>query len=345
MKPRSFTLHLFTLAGTPVRIHWSLIAVLALAMLGAGALGGWRAALRQGLWWGLLFGLVLLHEIGHLMAARLLRIPVSSILLWPLGGFTAVRLPAGRFGTEFVIALAGPAVNLLIAVSLSVMGMGGSAIRSPGEHWSLGSILWMFNLLLGVFNLLPVFPLDGGRILRSLLAMGFGEGRGTQLALRVSQASTMGIGGLAVWQFMHQDPGGLVTMTVAMWLFGQTLQETRLLRRHEHLQRTPVAPYLQPIRIAINDRLALPAARRLLAHSGQPLLPVESAGRWAEGLFRDPEGIRRRKLAIVDGESSIAFAWSCLVQGEEPGLLVLRNGRPIGWLARERVESLLQDSL
>jgi len=344
LKPRSFTIRLFTLAGTPVRVHWSLIALLTIAMLGAGVLGGWRAALRQGLGWGLLFGLVLLHEIGHLMAARLLRIPVSSILLWPLGGFTAVQLPAGRFGAEFAIALAGPAMNLLIAMGLSAMGMGGSAIRSPGERWSLGSTLWMFNLLLGVFNLLPVFPLDGGRIMRSLLAMGFGEGRGTQLALRVGQAGAMGIGGLAGWQFMRQDPGGLVTMTVAMWLFGQTLQEARLLRRHEHLQRIPVAPYPQPILIAINDRVALPAARRLLAHSGQPLLPVESAGRWAEGLFRDAGGIRRRTLRIVDGESSIAAAWSCLARSEAPGLLVLRNGRPIGWLAREQVESLLQDS-
>ncbi len=344
MKSRSFALQLLTLAGTPVRVHWSLVALLGIATVGAGVLGGWREALRQGFWWGLLFGLVLLHEIGHLVVARLLRVPVSSILLWPLGGFTAVQLPAGRFGAEFAIALAGPAVNLLIAMGLSAMGIGGGSLRSPGDRWGFWSTLWLFNLLLGVFNLLPVFPLDGGRIMRSLLAMGFGEGRGTRLALRVGQAGAMGIGGLAVWQFMHRDPGGLVTMTVAMWLFGQTLQEARLLRRHEHLQRIPVAPYPQPILIAINDRVALPAARRLLAHSGQPLLPVESAGQWTEGLFLDPGGIRRRTLRIVDGESSIAAAWSCLARSEEPGLLVIRSGRPIGWLAREQVEALLQDS-
>ncbi|GBD09255.1 Putative zinc metalloprotease Rip3 [Candidatus Thermoflexus japonica] len=345
MKSRSFTLELLTLAGTPVRVHWSLPALLAVAVLGAGALGGWREALRQGFGWGLLFGLVLLHEIGHLAAARLLRIPVSSILLWPLGGFTAVQLPAGRFGAELAIALAGPAVNLLIAMGLSAMGIGGGSPGSPGDRGGIWSILWLLNLLLGVFNLLPVFPLDGGRIMRSLLAMGFGEERGTQLALRVGQAGALGIGGMAVWQFMHRDAGGLVTMTVAMWLFGQTLQEARLLRRQEHLRRIPVAPYPQPLWIAINDRVALPAARRLLAHSGQPLLPVESAGQWAEGFFLNPEGIRRRPLRIVDGESSIAAAWSCLTRSEEPGLLVIRNGRPIGWLAREQVEALLQDHL
>ncbi len=344
MKPRPFTLQLFTLAGTPVRVHWSLAALLIVATLGAGALGGWREALRQGLWWGLLFGFVLLHEIGHLLTARLLQIPVTSVLLWPLGGFTAVRLPPGRFGAEFAIALAGPAVNLLIA--LSAMGMGGipqGMSGGQGAPWGFWSTLWLLNLLLGAFNLLPVFPLDGGRILRSILAMGLGEDRGTRLALRMGQAGAMGIGGLAVWQFMHRDPGGLVTMTVAMWLFSQTLQEARLFHRQERLRRIPVAPYPQPLRIAVNDRVALPAARRLLAHCGQPLLPVESAGQWTEGLFPDGGGLRRRALQIVDGESSVASAWACFAQSEEPGLLVVRNGRPIGWLAREQVEALVQN--
>lgn len=345
MKSRPLTLQLFTFAGTPVQVHWSLLALLAIAIVGAGALGGWREALRQGLWWGLLFGLVLLHELGHLLAARLLRTPVTSVVLWPLGGFTAVRLPPGRFGAEFVIALAGPAVNLLIALSLSALGLGGIPGKAEGGRWGFWSTLWLLNLLLGGFNLLPIFPMDGGRILRSLLAMGLGEGRGTQLALRTGQAGAIGISGLAVWQLMNRDPGGLVTMTVAMWLFGQALQEARQFSRQERLRRIPVAPYPQPLRIAVNDRVALPAARRLLAHSGQPLLPVESAGQWAEGLFLDPEGFRRRTLRVVDGEASIASVWPCFAQGEEPGLLVVRNGRLVGWLAREQIEALLQKDM
>ncbi len=341
MKSRSFTFQLFTLAGTPVRVHWSLVALLIIAMLGVGVLRGWQEAFRQGLWWGLLFGLVLLHEIGHLLMARLLQIPVTSILIWPLGGFTAVRLPPRRFGAEFAIALAGPVVNLLIA--LGALGAAGIPQAAWGKPWGFWSTLWLLNLLLGAFNLLPVFPMDGGRILRSMLAMGLGEDRGTWLTLRMGQAGAMGIGGLAVWQFMHQDPGGLVTMTVAMWLFGQTLQEARLFRRQERLRRIPVAPYPQPLQIAVNDRVTFPAARRLLAHSGQPLLPVESTGQWVEGLFPDAGGLRRRTLRIVDGETSIASAWSCFLQSEEPGLLVVRNGRPVGWLTREQVEAFLQN--
>ncbi|MFN3928069.1 MAG: site-2 protease family protein [Thermoflexus sp.] len=342
LKPRLASVRLFTLVGVPVCVHWSLVALWIGLGLGAGALGGWREALRQGLWWGLLFGLVLLHEMGHLVAARLLRVPVTSVLLWPLGGFTAVRLPAGRFGAEFVIALAGPAVNLFIAIGLSAVGVGGSfggPFRGPSGFWST---LWLLNLLLGAFNLLPVFPMDGGRILRSLLALGLGEGRGTWWALRMGQAGAMGIGGLAVWQFLHRDPGGLVTMTIAMWLFGQTLQEVRWFSRQERLRRIPVAPYPQPLRIAVNDRVTPQAAHRLLAHSGQPVLPVEAAGRWVEGFFLEQGKLRRRALQVVEGETSIAAAWSDLVQGEGLGLLVVHGGRGIGWLPRERMEALVQ---
>lgn len=341
-RARPFTLRLLTLAGVPVEVHWSLLGLLGVMVLGAGALVGWREAFRQGLWWVLLFGLVLLHELGHLAAARGLRIPVTSVLLWPLGGFTGVRLPRGRFGAELLIALAGPAVNLLMALGLSILGLGGFPTWKVGGRWDFWSALWWLNVLLGAFNLLPVFPLDGGRVLRSALAMGLGEDRGTRLALRMGQAGAMGIGGLALWQFLRQDLGGVVTMMVAMWLFGQTLQEARMLRRQEHLRRVPVAPYPQPLRIAINDRVPIAAASRLLAHSGQPVLPVESAGQWSEGLFFDGGKLRREILPAISREHSLATAWSSLAQSEAAGLLVTHGGRPIGWLSREQVEAFVR---
>ncbi len=343
LKSRPFALRLFTLAGVPIQVHGSLIVLMAVATTAAWALGGWREALHQGLWWGLLFGLVLLHELGHLASARLLHVPVTSVVLWPLGGFTAVRLPPGRFGAELLIALAGPAVHLLIALALGALGLGGIPPNARGGRWDLGATAWLLNLLLGAFNLLPIFPMDGGRVLRSALAIGLGEGRGTWLALRMGQAGAMGIGGLAAWQLMNRDPGGLVTMTLAMWLLGQTLQEAQLFRRQERLQRAPLTPYPQPLRIAISDRVPLPAACRLLAHSGQPLLPLESAGQWTHGLFMDRGKLRRIALQVVEEEDSIATAWAQLAWSEGPGLLVTRRGRPVGWLARERVEALLRE--
>lgn len=336
MRLRFGTVRLFTLAGAPVCVHWSLLVLWIGLGLGAGVLGGWRETLRQGLWWGLLFGLVLLHEMGHLAAARLLRVPVSSILLWPLGGFTAVHMPPGRFGAECFVALGGPAVHLLLALGLAGLGV-------PEDLRGFWGTVWQLNLLLGGFNLLPVFPLDGGRVLRGVLALGLGEGPGTRLALQMGQAGALGIGGLAVWQLARQDVGGIVTMTVAMWLWSQTLQETRRFARQDRLRRIPVATYAQPLSIAVNDRVPLPAARRLLAHSGQLVLPVESADRWAEGLLWACGGLRRERLRAVEEELSIAAAWSELAPDGAPGLLVTRGGRPIGWLAREQVETLMRE--
>ena len=194
-----------------------------------------------------------------------------------------------------------------------------------------------------LFNLLPVFPMDGGRILRSALAMALGEGWGTWLALRVGQAGALGIGGLAIWQFRHQDAGGLVTMLIAMWLLGQTLQETQQLRRRERLQQIPLVSHLQPLPLAVNDRIPEPAARRLLQHSGQPILPVEEAGRWPGGLVRMRDGLRRLDLPSLDATASLGAAWLCLAQSESPGVLVLRAGRPAGWIPRERVEALARE--
>jgi len=323
-------IRLFTLAGVPVQVHGSLVALLMAAVLGAGLLAGWREALRQGLWWLLLFGAVLLHELGHLAAARLLRVPVTAVVLWPMGGFTAVRLSPGRFRAELGIALAGPSVNLLLA--LLIAGLGGW--EGPGARWRPEVVFGWLNLLLGLFNLLPVFPMDGGRILRSALAMALGEGWGTWLALRVGQAGALGIGGLAIWQFRHQDAGGLVTMLIAMWLLGQTLQETQQLRRRERLQQIPLVPHLQPLPLAVNDRIPEPAARRLLQHSGQadnrscrwrrPGGGREAWSAWgtACGAWISPAWMRRLPWAphgYAWPRAKAPGSWSCGLAGRPAG--------------------------
>ncbi|MER3399973.1 MAG: hypothetical protein C4313_02375 [Thermoflexus sp.] len=332
---------LLTVAGVPVRVHWTLLALLAMALLGAGALAGGRAALRQGLWWGMLFGAVLIHELGHLLAARLLGLPVTEVVLWPLGGFTMIRLPPARFGAELIIALAGPGVNLLLAAGIHLLGIAPDADGITSE--ALRAAGWV-NALLGLFNLMPVFPMDGGRILRGLLALGLREDRGTRLALRVGQAGAMGMGSLAAWQFLHQDPGGLVTMTLAMWLSGQTLQEARRLHQRERLRAVPAAAHRIPLRVAINDRVSMTAARRLLAHTGQPVLPVENAGRWSEVLSLRRGALQREAPPTAGMGISLDTAWDGLSHSVAEGLLLLHHGRPVGWLPRERVEAMFREA-
>ncbi|MBO9361810.1 MAG: hypothetical protein J7452_06370, partial [Thermoflexus sp.] len=132
-------------------------------------------------------------------------------------------------------------------------------------------------------------------------------------------------------------------MLIAMWLLGQTLQEARQLHRRERLQRIPLASHLRPLPLAVNDRIPGPAARRLLRHSRQPILPVEEGGQWRGGLVRAGDGVRRLDLPILDAAASLGAAWLCLAQGESPGVLVLQAGRPAGWISREQIEALGQE--
>jgi Zn-dependent protease len=136
------------------------------------------------------FGCVLLHELGHALAARRFGIETRDITLYPIGGVARLeRLPRAS-GAELLIALAGPAVNFaIVALLVPLLVLEGAAFASSGE-----SILGLFlqellivNLGLGLFNLIPAFPMDGGRVLRAVLSGWLGRVQATSVAARVGQ--------------------------------------------------------------------------------------------------------------------------------------------------------------
>jgi len=137
------------------------------------------------------FVCVALHELGHAAAALRQGVPMSGITLYPFGGVArmARRPPQGM--VEVVIASAGPAVNLAIAGALFVLSAG--EVVTPGSAFGL-RLLWVLfwaNLILAGFNLLPAFPLDGGRILRGLLTMRMGWARATVWAASIGQVAAV----------------------------------------------------------------------------------------------------------------------------------------------------------
>lgn len=167
------SLHLTTLFGIPVRLHWSFLGLLAGLLLWVGP-SSWVGTL--GVVTGL-FGSVLLHELGHALAARVYGIETAHITLYPFGGIAAItRMPRNPF-QELVIAVAGPAVNLGLALLF-----GGLALAYGG--W-VGWWLALLNLGMGAFNLIPAYPMDGGRVLRALLATRMGWMRASALAIRI----------------------------------------------------------------------------------------------------------------------------------------------------------------
>ena len=187
--------------GAPVEVHWLFALLVAWA-----AYTGWASGQFVGLVYstGLLlamFGCVLLHEIGHSLQSQAVGIPVRRILLLPLGGLAQLAHAPDRPRDELKIALAGPAANLGLALitgallaawltarpsPLSPLLAAELVLRrsQPGaEH--LLTVLAFVNVSLVAFNLIPIFPLDGGRVLRSLLALWLGRPTATRLVARL----------------------------------------------------------------------------------------------------------------------------------------------------------------
>jgi Zn-dependent protease len=145
----------------------------------------------------MVFLCVLLHEFGHALSAARYGIPTKDITLLPIGGLARLEKIPERPWHELVVAIAGPAVNVGIIIVLGALMYFGKGLPLGMDILSLESNSLLVNLLLVnislvVFNLIPAFPMDGGRILRSLLAMKLSKLKATKIAVRIGQAISIG---------------------------------------------------------------------------------------------------------------------------------------------------------
>jgi Zn-dependent protease len=197
-------LPLFSFKGIQVRLHWSFIALPLFV--------GW-SAYNEGLGWGqvglrlgmvaIVFACVVLHEFGHALTARRFGVGTRDITLLPIGGVASLERMPEEPRHEFWITVAGPAVNLVIALIaillMAVLGLtsfftdlflGGASLWTNALLFLAGINIWLF-----LFNLIPAFPMDGGRILRSVLAMRLGRERATRIAAGLGRGvAILGIG-------------------------------------------------------------------------------------------------------------------------------------------------------
>ena len=211
----SGALSLGKVLGIPIRLHttWFLVAVLVTVSLAAGFFpqqyGGWSPAtywLVGGVTAVLFFGSVLLHELGHSVVALRERVPVKSITLFIFGGVAQIGAEPPTAGAEFRIAVAGPLVSFALAAIFTGLG----AILS-GTDFLFAPLAYLgrINLLLGAFNLIPGFPLDGGRVFRALLWKTGGNFRSaTRWASRAGQLVALSFILYGIAQFFFG--GGLV---------------------------------------------------------------------------------------------------------------------------------------
>ncbi len=199
----SWSLNIGSVAGTAVRIHVTFLLLLAWIFGVNYVSGGPQAAWNGLLFIVLLFLCVLLHEFGHIFAARGFGIRTPDVILLPIGGVSRLERIPEEPRQEFLIAVAGPAVNVVIAFLLILIGGANFSAEhlSALENGSVSMIdrLAAVNLFLALFNLIPAFPMDGGRVLRALLASRLGYVRATEIAAVIGQGVAFVLGFLGLF--------------------------------------------------------------------------------------------------------------------------------------------------
>jgi len=212
-----WSISLGRIAGTEVRIHLTFFLLVAWFAFAAGSRGGQAAAAEAIVFILAVFGCVLAHEYGHVLAARYFGIGTRDITLLPIGGVASIERMPEKPGQELLIALAGPAVNLVVALLLfAVFGARLDAERVADAVGDLGidlvTRLALVNVMLVVFNMIPAFPMDGGRVLRALLSYRLDRARATRIAASIGQVAAFGLGFLGLF-------GNPLLLFIALFVF------------------------------------------------------------------------------------------------------------------------------
>src|ERR1700730_16681333 len=209
----AWSIPLLRVAGTEIRMHLTFLILLAWVGIAEYLAGGAGAALDAIPFVIAVVACVVLHELGHALAARRSGITTPDITLLPIGGVARLSRIPDNPAEEVVIAIAGPLVNVVIAGVLIALG---GRIDFTGTITSGGAIpdfltrLATVNIFLVLFNLIPAFPMDGGRVLRALLTFAMGRQRATAVAARIGQ-------GLAfVFGFLGLMGGNAILVFVAI---------------------------------------------------------------------------------------------------------------------------------
>jgi Zn-dependent protease/CBS domain-containing protein len=341
------------IAGIPIYVHWTFLILIGWLVLGSALEGQGVAATAAGVAFVLaLFGCVVLHELGHALAALHYGVPTASITLLPIGGVARLRRIPEQPRQELVVALAGPAVNLVIVAALWVGGVrpGGD----PHDPQLLARMaflpkLMLVNASLLAFNLLPAFPMDGGRVLRALLALRLDYARATRIAATIGQLMAMGFGllGLTV--------GNLMLLLIAIFVWIGAEGEAIQVQERQALRGVAVREAMLTDFRALRPDDTLGHAAELLLAGTQHDFPVVRDGRAVGLLTREAllGGLAQAgreapvstylspEVGSVEADAPLVPALARLRDGEGPCLQVLERGVPVGLLTPENVGEYL----
>ncbi len=278
----SWSLTIARVAGSEIRIHITFLLLLAWIGIATALSGGTAAGIEAVVFVVAIFACVVLHELGHAIAARRYGITTPDITLLPIGGLARLSHLPEKPGEEIVIALAGPAVNLVIALAVTlVLGFQ----FDPAALQQIGSTapgFWMrlaaVNLFLALFNLIPAFPMDGGRVLRALLAIRFGRSQATEIAARVGQALAFGFG------FLGLFAGNPILVFIGIFVYLAASAEAGQSSLMEITRRLRVRDAMITTYEALDPGATIGEAGQALLRTTQHEFPVVDGSGWLRGV-------------------------------------------------------------
>jgi Zn-dependent protease len=349
----SWSFRVARIAGIEIRIHFTFLLLLVFFAWVYASQGGTAAAVRGLVFILILFLCVLLHEFGHALAARRYGIKTPDITLLPIGGVARLQRMPDRPLEELVVAVAGPLVNVVIAAAIW-LGLGarslffGMPIGNPRVPM-LQQIMWV-NVVLVVFNLIPAFPMDGGRVLRALLATRMNYARATNIAATVGQFLAFVFGFIGLF-------GNPFLIFIALFVYMGAAQEAAQTQMREMARHSSVADAM------ITDFRTLPATATLgdaadaLIATSQREFPIADAADRIVGMLTRSDLIAGLKqfgaagpvgaamkpnVRTVPATSSLEDAFRIMSENELPAVVVLDPaGRPQGMITPENVGEMV----
>jgi Zn-dependent protease/CBS domain-containing protein len=340
-------------AGIDVNIHVTFTLLIAWVLLTHWFTGQTLGAALSGLAFVIaIFGCVLLHELGHALAARRFGIGTRDITLLPIGGVARLERMPEKPLQELWVALAGPAVNLLIAVVLSVWLVMNNQLVPLNQ---LGVVtgpfierLLVVNVLLIVFNMIPAFPMDGGRCVRALLALRLEYAQATRIAAGVGQVIAVGFVVLGLFS----NPF-LLLIGVFVWL--GAAQEARYATIKAALRGVPVQrallrdlPILSPtdsLARAVDAFMTSPLPKAVVVEQGKIVGAVSALDLVAHLQRYDPTtpvaGVMQRNIQALELPATLDGALTRLHEARATLMPVVSQGRFVGVITMDQLNQFV----
>lgn len=349
-----WSLNIGTIAGTAIRIHITFLMFLAWIFAANWANGGPQAAWHAVLFMVLLFVCVVAHEFGHIFTARAFGVNTPDVTLLPIGGVARLeRIPEAP-REEFLVAIAGPLVNVLISLALilvfgaNISGAHLAAVDS--NNIPVVDRLAAVNLFLAAFNMIPAFPMDGGRVLRALLASRLGFTRATELAASIGQGVAFALGFIGLFS-------NALLIFIAIFVYLAASSEAQLVALRAMSRGVPVSAAMMTQFATLTREAHVDQAVQTLLHTSQSEFPVIDATEHPVGLLVRGDIIRALKqlgpdarvaeamsqeLPVISLRQHLDDAFRLLQQKSAPAVGVVdAGGKLVGLVTSETIGEML----